>query len=169
MADNTIVVMGNLTRDPELRFTQGGKAICSMSVAQNRRFQQNGEWVDGPTNFFNVTVWDTVGENIASSLTKGDRVVVVGRLDFREYENKEGQNVRTHDLIAEEVCPSLKWATCELSRVRKGDNAQAQPAQQPRQSSGSRPADPVYGDEEPFVSLYLGHQSYRNLHTEPGF
>jgi single-strand DNA-binding protein len=167
VADNQIIIMGNLVRDPELRYTTSGKAICNLSIAQNRRFMQNNEWVDGPTNFFNVTVWDTIGENIAASLVKGDRVVAVGRLDFRTYENKEGVEVRTHDLIADEVCPSLKWATCEMTRTRKG-GSDSQP-NQPRQSSGSRPADPVYGDEEPFVSLYTGHQSYRNLHMEAGF
>ena len=79
MADSTVTIVGNLTRDPELRFTAGGKGVASFGVAVSRRFQQNGEWQE-KTSFFNVTAWDTLGENIAASLTKGSRVLVTGRL-----------------------------------------------------------------------------------------
>lgn len=156
MNDNSIRIYGNLTREPELRFTTGGSAICNFGVAVNRRYQQNGEWVDAPTNFFNVTVWNQLGENVASSLSKGDRVMVEGRLDFRKYENKEGVEVTTHDIIADEVCPSLKWATAQLQRTqRTGGNGGGAPASRPPadpQGGGAygRPADPIYGDEEPF-------------------
>ena len=73
MADNEITICGNLTREPELRFTSGGTATCGFGVAVNRRYQQNGEWTDAPTNFFNVTVWGQLGENCAATLSKGDR------------------------------------------------------------------------------------------------
>jgi len=153
MADNDITIIGNLTREPELRFTTGGTATCSFGVAVNRRYQQNGEWVDAPTQFFNVTVWAQYGENVAASLAKGDRVCVRGRLEFRKYTNKEGVEVTTHDIQADEVCVSLKFATCTVQRTPRTDTGGA-PRQQggaaPRQSSEQRPADPIYGDEEPF-------------------
>lgn len=152
MADNDITIKGNLTRDPELRFTQSGQAICNLGVAVNRRYQQNGEWVDGPTQFFNVTCWGAYGENVAASLQKGDRVVVTGRIEFREYEGKEGNTVRTHDIQADEVCPSLKWATATVARTTRS-NGQAQPRPTADSQGGpsyGAPADPIYGDEDPF-------------------
>ncbi len=160
MADNEITIIGNLTREPELRFTQGGTATCGFGVAVNRRYQQNGEWVDAPTNFFNVTVWGQYGENVASSLNKGDRVLVKGRLDFRKYQNKDGVEVTTHDIIADEVAPSLKYATAQITRIERtggqGGGYQGGGRQGGGQGGGGgyqgggRPADPVYGDEEPF-------------------
>jgi single-strand DNA-binding protein len=158
MADNTITIIGNLTREPELRFTTGGNAICNFGVAVNRRYMQNNEWVDAPTQFFNVTTWGQYGENIAASLNKGSRVIVTGRLEFRKYENKDGVEVTTHDINADEVGVILKYATCEIARnertVQGAGPANAQQAprdpQPPRQQAYGRPADPVYGDEEPF-------------------
>lgn len=157
MNDNSIRIYGNLTREPELRFTQGGTGICNFGVAVNRRYMQNNEWVDAPTNFFNVTVWGQYGENVAASLNKGDRVMVEGRLDFRKYENKDGIEVTTHDIVADEVCPSLKWATATLQRTQRGNGdggGQRRPAPDPQgggqASAYGRPADPIYGDEEPF-------------------
>ena len=93
MADSTVTIVGNITRDPELRFTAGGKGIASFGLAVNRRWQQNGEWQE-KVSFFNVTAWDTLGENIAASLTKGTRVIVTGRLEQREYETKEGEKAQ---------------------------------------------------------------------------
>ena len=158
MADNDITIIGNLTREPELRFTTGGTATCSFGVAVNRRYMQNGEWVDAPTNFFNVSCWGQYGENVASSLNKGDRVLVKGRLEFRKYKNKDEIEVTTHDIQADEVCPSLKWATATMTRTERStpgqggqprQGAQGAPAQQSSPPQG-RPADPIYGDEEPF-------------------
>jgi single-strand DNA-binding protein len=170
MADNEISIIGNLTREPELRFTTSGTATCGFGIAVNRRYQQNGEWVDAPTNFFNVTVWGQYGENVAASLNKGDRVLVKGRLDFRKYQNKDGIEVTTHDIIADEVAPSLKYATAQMTRIQRdggpgqgGGGPQGGNSGGGRQggsyqggnsqggnSGGGRPADPVYGDEEPF-------------------
>lgn len=148
MADNEITVAGNLTREPELRFTAGGTATCGFGVAVNRRYQQNGEWVDAPTNFFNVTVWGQYGENVAASLSKGDRVLVKGRLDFRKYQNKEGVEVTTHDIIADEVAPSLKYATAQISRIERESTGSG--ARRGNGGGRRQQADPVYGDTEPF-------------------
>lgn len=150
MADNEITITGNLTREPELRFTTGGTATCGLGVAVNRRYMQNGEWVDAPTQFFNVTVWGQYGENVAASLNKGDRVIVKGRLEFRKYENKDKIEVTTHDIQADEVAVSLKFATATVERTKRGEGSATSSASAGAAPVG-RPADPIYyGDEEPF-------------------
>ncbi len=155
MADSTVTIVGNITRDPELRFTAGGKGIASFGLAVNRRWQQNGEWQE-KVSFFNVTAWDTLGENIAASLTKGTRVIVTGRLEQREYETKEGEKRNVVEIVADEIGPSLRWARAEVERISRdgggnsggGNNSNAGGGG--GSSSGSRAPDPVYGDEEPF-------------------
>ena len=155
MADSTVTIVGNITRDPELRFTAGGKGIASFGVAVNRRWQQNGEWQE-KVSFFNVTAWDTLGENIAASLTKGTRVIVTGRLEQREYETKEGEKRNVVEIVADEIGPSLRWARAEVERIARdgggssGGGSNAGGGNSDGSSSGSRAPDPVYGDEEPF-------------------
>lgn len=152
MADSTVTIVGNLTRDPELRFTAGGKGIASFGVAVNRRWQQNGEWQE-KVSFFNVTAWDTLGENIAASLTKGTRVIVTGRLEQREYETKEGDKRNVVEIVADEIGPSLRWARAEVERIARdsgGNSGGGSSGGGGGASSGSRAPDPVYGDEEPF-------------------
>ncbi len=150
--DSTVTIVGNLTRDPELRFTAGGKGVASFGVAVGRRYQQNGEWQE-KTSFFNVTAWDTLGENVAASLTKGTRVLVTGRLEQREYETKEGEKRNVVEIVADEIGPSLRWARAEVERIARdgGGNSGGGPSSGGGAStSGSRAPDPVYGDEEPF-------------------
>jgi len=155
MADSTVTIVGNITRDPELRFTAGGKGIASFGVAVNRRWQQNGEWQE-KVSFFNVTAWDTLGENIAASLTKGTRVIVTGRLEQREYETKEGEKRNVVEIVADEIGPSLRWARAEVERIARdgggssGGGSNSGGGNSGGSSSGSRAPDPVYGDEEPF-------------------
>ncbi|MCE9621988.1 MAG: single-stranded DNA-binding protein [Actinomycetia bacterium] len=153
MADSVVTIVGNLTRDPELRFTAGGKGIASFGVAVNRRWQQNGEWQE-KVSFFNVTAWDTLGENAAASLTKGTRIIVTGRLEQREYETKEGEKRNVVEIVADEIGPSLRWARAEVERIARdsggsgssgGGNSGAS-----SNAGASRAPDPVYGDEEPF-------------------
>jgi single-strand DNA-binding protein len=150
MADSTVTIVGNLTRDPELRFTAGGKGIASFGIAVNRRWQQGGEWQE-KVSFFNVTAWDTLGENAAASLTKGTRVIVTGRLEQREYETKEGEKRNVVEIVADEIGPSLRWARAEVERIaRDGGSGGAPSGGGSSSSSGNRAPDPVYGDEEPF-------------------
>lgn len=154
MADSTITIAGNLTRDPELRFTQGGRAVASFAVAVSYRFQSNGEWKE-ESSYFDVTAWGTLGENIASSLTKGTRVVVSGRLQQRRYETKEGEKRSAVEIVADEVGPSLRWATATVERTQRSGNeggtgGTSRPSGGGGGYSGGKPADPVYGDEEPF-------------------
>ena len=154
MADSTVTIVGNITRDPELRFTAGGKGIASFGVAVNRRWQQNGEWQE-KVSFFNVTAWDTLGENIAASLTKGTRVIVTGRLEQREYETKEGEKRNVVEIAADEIGPSLRWARAEVERIARDGGGSSGGGSSAGggsggSSSGGRAPDPVYGDEEPF-------------------
>jgi single-strand DNA-binding protein len=116
MADNTVTLVGNLTRDPELRFTQSGQAIATFGLAVNRRYQQNGEWQE-KVSFFNVVAWAQLGENAASSLQKGSRVIVTGRLEQREYESRDGDKRNVVEIVADEVGPSLRWATATVERT----------------------------------------------------
>ena len=153
MADNTVTVVGNLTRDPELRFTTGGKGIASFGLAVNRRYQQNGEWQE-KVSFFNISAWDTLGENAAASLTKGTRVIVTGRLEQREYETQQGEKRNVVEIVADEIGPSLRWARAEIERTQRsnaegGSQSNTGGTQRPS-GGGGRPADPIYGDEEPF-------------------
>lgn len=143
MSDNTTTIVGNLTREPELRFTTGGRASASFGLAVSRRWQQNGEWQEA-TSFLNVVAWGTLAENAAASLTKGARVIVTGRLEQRSYETKEGEKRNVVEIVADDLGPSMKWARAEVERIER----EASTPQQQR--SNNRPPDPVYGDEEPF-------------------
>jgi single-strand DNA-binding protein len=152
MADSNVTIVGNLTRDPELRFTAGGKGVASFGVAVNRRYQVNGEWQE-KVSFFNVTAWDSLGENAAASLTKGTRIMVTGRLEQREYETTAGEKRNVVEIVADELGPSLRWARAEVERTqRTGPDGTPAASNRPTAaaSAGARPSDPVYGDEEPF-------------------
>lgn len=163
MADNTVTLVGNLTRDPELRFTTGGRGVASFGLAVSRRYQQNGEWQE-QTSYFNIVAWGQMGENAAATLTKGMRVVVTGRLEQREYETQQGEKRNVVEIVADEIGPSLRWATATVERTQRAssDGGQGGGGYQGgggRQGGGGggggyqgggRPADPVYGDEEPF-------------------
>lgn len=139
---NTITCTGNLTRDPELRYTTGGRGVASFGLAVNRRYKKGEEWVE-QTSFFNVVAWGELGENASASLTKGARVIVTGRLEQRSYETSDGEKRSVVEIIADELGPSLRWATCEIERTERtiGENSGARDA---------NPAEPIYTDEEPF-------------------
>jgi len=143
-SENSVTLVGNLTRDPELRYTQSGRGVASFGLAVNRRYQQNGEWQE-QTSFFNVVAWGDLGENAAASLNKGHRIVVTGRLQQREYETREGEKRNTVEIVADELGPSLRWAQVQIERISR-DSADAGSGG----GGGGRAPDPVYGDEEPF-------------------
>ena len=109
MADNTVTLVGNVTRDPELRYTTGGRGVASFGLAVNRRYQVNGEWQE-QVSFFNIVAWGDLGENAAASINKGNRVIVTGRLEQRSYETKEGEKRNVTEVIADELGKSLRWA-----------------------------------------------------------
>lgn len=126
---NFITFIGNLTDDPELRFTQGGTPVASLRVASNRRWTGNDGQQQEETTYLNVNCWRDLAENVGESLSKGDRVVVIGRVKVRSYENKEGQTVWTTEIEADEIAPSLRWAQAKIERNSGGtSNAGAAPA-----------------------------------------
>jgi single-strand DNA-binding protein len=151
MADNSVTLVGNITRDPELRFTNGGRAVASFGLAVNRRYQVNGEWQE-QTSYFNVTAWGQLGENAAQSLNKGSRAIVSGRLEQREYETRDGEKRNVVEVVADEIGPSLRWATAQVEKTSRQSADGGAPERAPSSGGGgSRGADSgAYGDEEPF-------------------
>ncbi len=117
---NIITFIGNLTDDPDLRFTQGGAPVASFRVASNRRYTDRSGNQQEETTFLNVNAWRDLAENAAESLGKGDRVVVIGRVRVRSYENREGQTVWTTEIEADEIAPSLRWAQAKPERTSGG-------------------------------------------------
>ena len=115
--ENQVVIVGNLTRDPELRYTPNGAALVKFGVAVSRRFKdETGQWKDADTSFFDVTAWRSLAENAAETLTQGTRVVVVGRLRTNSWETPEGDKRTKIEIEADEVAPSLKWATAKVEK-----------------------------------------------------
>ena len=153
MADNTVTVIGNVTRDPELRFTPSGQAIATFGLAVNRRWQnrQTNDWEE-QTSFFDITCWAQLGQNVADTLVKGSRAIVTGRLEQRSWETDQGDKRSKVEVVADEVAPSLRWATADITRNerREGGDAPAGGG-----GGGSRPvANPAPAGydpaEEPF-------------------
>ena len=150
--DNQIVIVGNLTRDPELRYTPNGAAVVKFRVAVNRRYKdQAGDWKDGETSYFTVNAWRTLAENVAESLTRGANVIVVGRLQQRSWETQEGDKRSKIEVVADEVGPSLRWATAEVRKNdRRGPSDGGGPSRPtPPPSDANAPPAYDYG-EEPF-------------------
>jgi single-strand DNA-binding protein len=120
MSTTTTTVTGNLTRDPEIRYTRDGQATTSLGVAVNRRWQnrESNEWEES-TSFFDVICWRELAENTALSLTKGARVVVTGRLEQRSWETEEGDRRFKVEIVADEIGPSLRFATADIHKVER--------------------------------------------------
>ncbi|MEP6463612.1 MAG: single-stranded DNA-binding protein [Frankiaceae bacterium] len=120
--DTTITVVGNLTSDPELRFTPSGASVASFTVASTPRFldKSSNEWKDGDALFLRCSVWRQAAENAAESLHRGDRVIVTGRLKQRSFETKEGEKRTVVEIDVDEVGPSLKYASAKVSKVSRG-------------------------------------------------
>jgi len=118
----TITIVGNLTGDPELRFTPSGAAVANFVVAVNRRKfdKQANEWKDAGTDFYRCSVWREAAEHVAESLTKGTEVIVTGDLTSREYETREGEKRTVWEITAEHVGPSLRRATAKVTRAGMG-------------------------------------------------
>jgi single-strand DNA-binding protein len=119
--ETTITLIGNLTSDPELRFTPSGSAVANFTVASTPRTfdRQSNEWKDGETLFLRAAVWREAAENVAESLTKGMRVIVTGRLKSRSYETKEGEKRTVIELEVDEIGPSLRYANAKVNRTQR--------------------------------------------------
>ena len=120
MTITSTTIVGNLTRDPEIRYTRDGQATTSLSVAVNRRWQDRTtkEWEES-TSFFDVVCWRDLAENVALSLTKGARVVVAGRLEQRSWESDEGEKRSKVEIVADEIGASLRFATVDIHKVQR--------------------------------------------------
>jgi single-strand DNA-binding protein len=134
--ETTLTVVGNLTADPELRFTPSGAAVANFTVASTPRTldRQTGEWKDGEALFLRCNIWRQPAENVAESLTKGMRVIVTGRLRTRSYEVGEGAEKQRRwvtELEVDEVGPSLKWATAKVAKAARTTAGTATPANDP--------------------------------------
>jgi single-strand DNA-binding protein len=163
MAGETIItVVGNLTADPELRYTQNGLPVANFTIASTPRTfdRQANEWKDGDALFLRASVWREFAEHVAGSLTKGMRVIATGRLRQRTYQDREGQNRTAIELEVDEIGPSLRYATAQVTRAARSDAGAApqQAAGQPQQewasapvaSDGSWSTGGGYVDEQPF-------------------
>ena len=123
--DTVITVVGNLTADPELRFTPSGAAVANFTVASTPRTfdRQSNDWKDGEALFMRCNIWRDAAENVAESLTKGSRVIVSGRLKQRSYETREGEKRTVVELEVDEIGPSLRYATAKVNRASRGGGA----------------------------------------------
>jgi len=167
--DTTITIIGNLTDDPELRFTPNGAAVANFTVASTPRFldKTTNEWKDGDALFLRCSIWRQAAENVAESLTRGARVIVSGRLKQRSYETKEGEKRTVYEVEVDEVGPSLKYATAKVNKIQRtggggggfgggapsgggggGGFGGGAPAEDPWAAAG--PAGPAASDEPPF-------------------
>ncbi|HEY6533187.1 MAG TPA: single-stranded DNA-binding protein [Acidimicrobiales bacterium] len=156
---NSVTVVGNCTRDPELRFTSSGQAVATFGLAVNRRWQNRStnEWEEA-VSFFDVTAWQQMAENVAESITKGSRVVVTGRLDQRSWETQDGEKRSKIEIVADEIGPSLRYATAQVVRNERregfdgggsGGGGGGGGAPAPRAVANEAPAG-YDMDEEPF-------------------
>lgn len=151
---NTVTVVGNITRDPELRFTASGQATATFGLAVNRRWQnrQTNTWEEA-VSYFNVVTWRELAEHCAESLVKGSRAIVTGRLEQRSWETPEHDKRSVVEIVADEVGPSLRWATAQVTKVERSGADSTGVA-----SAGPRSAGPGTGapagvegyDDEPF-------------------
>lgn len=156
MAGDTIItVVGNLTADPELRFTASGAAVANFTVASTPRVfdKASGEWKDQEALFLRCSIWRQAAENVTESLTRGTRVIVTGRLKQRSYETKEGEKRTVIELEVEEIGPSLKFATAKVNRAERSGvqhgGGYAPPADDPWSSAPVGGAG-GYDSEPPF-------------------
>ena len=138
---NFITFIGNLTEDPTLRFTGGGAPVASFRVASNRRWTDRSGNQQEEATFLNVNCWRDLAENAAESLSKGDRVVVIGRVRVRSYENRENQTVWVTEIEADEIAPSLRWARASIARQQSGGGQQSGGNRQRSSTPAPAPAD----------------------------
>lgn len=127
VSGNQVVLIGNLTDDPELRYTPNGVPVASFTLAINRRTKDpvSGDWKDGETSFLRCNVWRQQAENVAESLNKGARAIVVGRLRTRSWETPEGQKRSVTEIEVDSAGPSLEWATAQVTKSSRGEQVPA--------------------------------------------
>jgi single-strand DNA-binding protein len=148
MAGETVItVVGNLTSDPELRYTQTGLAVANFTIASTAKVfdKATNEWKDGDALFMRASVWRDFAEQVAGSLTKGVRVVATGRLKQKSYETKEGEKRTSIELEVDEIGPSLRYATAQVTRSASSRGSQSAPTGTEQQWATTTPADSSVG------------------------
>src|SRR3954469_7249622 len=135
MVETHVTITGNLTDDPELKFTPQGTAVANFRIAVTTRVRDGESWRDGDTSFFRVNAWRDLAEHVGDSLSKGDRTVVIGRLRSRSWETADGEKRSVTEIEADEVAASLRWATATVERVGRRSTAAAA-----ANGSGNEPA-----------------------------
>ncbi|HEY0228000.1 MAG TPA: single-stranded DNA-binding protein [Mycobacterium sp.] len=156
--DTTITVVGNLTADPELRFTPSGAAVANFTVASTPRIydRQSSEWKDGDALFLRCNIWREAAENVAESLTRGSRVIVTGRLKQRSFETREGEKRTVFEVEVDEIGPSLRYATAKVNKASRsggggggfgggGGGGAGGGSRPPAAQASSAPADDPWG------------------------
>lgn len=138
--DTTITIVGNLTADPELRFTPSGAAVANFTVASTPRIydRQTGEWKDGEALFLRCNIWREAAENVAESLTRGARVIVSGRLKQRSFETREGEKRTVIEVEVDEIGPSLRYATAKVNKASRSGGSAADPVRRRRRPAAPR-------------------------------
>jgi single-strand DNA-binding protein len=157
--ETVITVVGNLTSDPELRYTQGGLAVANFTIASTPRSfdRAANDWKDGEALFLRASVWREFAEHVAGSLTKGSRVVATGRLKQRSYETKEGEKRTSIELEIDEIGPSLRYATAQVTRAARDAGGQGG-----GQQSRGQVADEPWAASAPASSSGAGASSGGN-------
>lgn len=156
MAGETVItVVGNLTADPELRYTQNGLPVANFTIASTPRSMKDGEWKDGDPLFLRASVWREFAEHVAGSLTKGMRVMAQGRLRQRSYQDREGNQRTAIELEIDEIGPSLRYATAQVTRAARTDGQQRPAASAPAEEQWATSEPPTDGgwanaDDTPF-------------------
>ena len=145
MADTQVTIVGNLAADPEVRSTPSGATVASFRVAVTPRVREGDQWRDGETSFFRCTAWRSLADNLAESVGKGTRVIVVGRLRQRSWETPEGDKRSVTEIEADEVGASLKWATAKVEQTSQRDNGERSSG---RERQAERGGD--FNDAPPF-------------------
>jgi single-strand DNA-binding protein len=152
--ETIITVVGNLTADPELRYTQNGLPVVNFTIASTPRTldRQSNEWKDGEPLFLRASCWRDFAEHVAGSLTKGSRVIATGRLRQRSYQDREGLSRTSIELEVDEIGPSLRYATAQVTRAASGSSGQAPASTQPDDDGSWAVVKPgeEYGDDTPF-------------------
>ena len=143
MTDNHVTITGNTTREADLRYTPGGQSVATFGLAVNRRWRnkQTDEWEE-QTSFFDVKAWGQLAENIAESIPKGTRVIVTGRLEQRSWETDNGEKRSKVEVVADEVAPSLRWATAQVQKIERD--------QASRPTSNTTAQAAAYDGSDPF-------------------
>jgi len=150
--DTTITVVGNLTADPELRFTAAGAAVANFTVASTPRIldRQSGEWKDGEALFLRCSIWREAAENVAESLTRGARVIVTGRLKQRSFETREGEKRTVVEVECDEIGPSLRYATAKVNKVSRGGGGGGGGGYGGGSRQGQPPREPANRGDDPW-------------------